>query len=160
MGSLFPPNPHQNYLSSYGILPAIFCNAGCMVCWPGFGRNPSGILLQRSIVILIRILKGHTEYSSLQMRHSLIFILYCLLLITHWNWWIRWNQITLYQVWIDLNRQVEDVNDKPPQFTKQLFVHHVAEVTPVGTQVRASRIPGILWDSWPCHTFYVPSFRF
>ena len=31
--------------------------------------------------------------------------------------------------------KVEDVNDKPPMFSKQLFVHHVAEVTPVGAQV-------------------------
>ena len=34
-----------------------------------------------------------------------------------------------------LNVIVDDVNDKPPRFSKHLFVHHVAEVTPVGTQV-------------------------
>jgi hypothetical protein len=30
---------------------------------------------------------------------------------------------------------VEDINDKSPNFDKQLFIHHVAEVTPVGTRV-------------------------
>jgi len=30
---------------------------------------------------------------------------------------------------------VEDINHKSPNFDKQLFIHHVAEVTPVGTRV-------------------------
>ena len=34
-----------------------------------------------------------------------------------------------------LNIQIDDVNDRPPRFTKEMFIHHVAEVTPVGTQV-------------------------
>ena len=50
-----------------------------------------------------------------------------------------------------LTVQVEDVNDKPPRFTKQLFVHHVAEVTPVGTQV-----PSILPSF---HPSILPSFH-
>ena len=40
--------------------------------------------------------------------------------------------------------QVEDINDKPPSFSKQLFIHHVAEVTPVGTQVNPF-IKGMEW---------------
>ncbi|KAI9558883.1 hypothetical protein GHT06_015672 [Daphnia sinensis] len=36
-----------------------------------------------------------------------------------------------------LTIQVEDINDKPPSFDKQLFIHHVAEVTAVGTRVLA-----------------------
>lgn len=77
-------------------------------------------------------------------------IQYHSLLNSYYNWFFIWfnGVISDFKMMMDIDRffiwfhyddpmliQLTDVNNKSPRFTKPTFVHHVDEVTPVGSQV-------------------------